>query len=113
MKEARARLQIDGHAGEKFLRESIPTLADQFENELCEALGITGTLTLALDHGRIQSGALPAKQLIDSIQHASLNRPPAKFLNPRSSLLGRLFPQKSPFLEFPFPVIMAIELTSN
>ncbi len=36
--------------------------------KVAEALGITGTPTLVLSDGRIRSGAMSAKQLIDFIQ---------------------------------------------
>ena len=36
--------------------------------KVAEALGITGTPTLVLPDGRIHSGTMPAKQLLDFIQ---------------------------------------------
>ncbi len=41
-----------------------------------EALGITGTPTLVLPDGRFHSGTMQAKQLIDFIQGAPVNRHP-------------------------------------
>jgi len=58
---------------EAFARKEIPRLeCDTKEIDenirLAEALGITGTPTLVLPDGRVHSGTLPAKQLIDFIQ---------------------------------------------
>jgi len=44
--------------------------------KLAETLGITGTPTLVLPDGRMRSGTMPAKQLMDFIQGPQGNKQP-------------------------------------
>jgi thiol:disulfide interchange protein DsbC len=46
--------------------------------KLAEALGITGTPTLVLPDGRVHTGMMPARQLIDFINGIPKSEPKAK-----------------------------------
>jgi thiol:disulfide interchange protein DsbC len=58
---------------EAFAQKEIPRLECDTKEidanvKLAEALGITGTPTLVLPDGRIRTGMMPARQLVDFIQ---------------------------------------------